>query len=244
MNADLAGFWAAAASLVLVCMLVAFAPVLRRREAGEPAAARVGTLAWVGCAIAVPAIAGFVYLRIGAPQAVLAANDAPTHRMNQVDMTQAVAALAARLEGQPQDIEGWFMLARSYQAMERWSDSAAAYRRALALAPDDTQLLADLADVLATAAGGDLAGEPAALIDRALGMDPTHAKSLALKAVAEYRDGHYQAALTHWETLASTQPADTEAASLAQRGIGKAREALAVQASLQAAPTQPAAGAR
>nr|WP_297357858.1 tetratricopeptide repeat protein [uncultured Caldimonas sp.] len=242
MSADLAWFWAAAASLVLVCMLVAFAPVLRRREAAEPAAARIGTTVWVACAIAVPAIAGFVYLRIGAPQAILAANDAPTHRMNQVDMAQAVAALAARLEAQPQDIEGWFMLARSHQAMERWNDSAAAYRRALALAPDDTQLLADLADVLASAAGGDLTGEPAALIDRALGIDPKHAKSLALKAVAEYRGGHYRAALAHWETLAATQPADSEAASLAQRGIGKAREALAVQSSLRTTPAQAAPG--
>ena len=98
--------------------------------------------------------------------------------------------------------------------------------------------------MLAAAAGGDLAGEPVALIDRALGIDPTHAKSLALKAVAEYRGGQFQAALAHWEALAATQPADSEAASLAQRGIGKAREAVAVQASLRTKAAQPAASTR
>lgn len=240
MSDDLAVFWAAAGVLVLVCMLVAWAPLLRRRTEAEAAATPARRAGWLACAFAAPVIAGFVYLRLGAPQAILAAGDAPTHRMNPVDMAQAVAGLAARLEAQPQDVEGWFMLARSYQAMEQWNDAAAAYRRALQLAPDDTQLLADLADVLATAAGGDLTGEPVALLDRALRIDAVHPKSLALKAVAEYRRGDVGAALAHWETLVATQPAQSEATALAQRGIAKAKQALAVQTSLpgKSGPTQ------
>ncbi|RYZ01324.1 MAG: hypothetical protein EOO24_15220 [Comamonadaceae bacterium] len=90
--------------------------------------------------------------------------------------------MAAQREGTV-DAAGWALVARSNAALQRFDKAAEAYARARALAPDDAQLLADHADVLAVLQGGRLTGEPAALVSRALSIDPANQKALALSAV-------------------------------------------------------------
>ncbi|MCW7540895.1 tetratricopeptide repeat protein [Aquabacterium sp. A7-Y] len=224
MSAALAMFWSLAGGLTLLVVLALWWP-LASRGATEASAGRLRRAGWA-LAAGVPVAVSWLYLQLGAPRTLEAAAQPPVHRLGETDMAGAVETLARRLEVQPQNLEGWFMLARSYQAMERWSDAAAAYRRALGLAPEEPQLLADLADVLATAQGGSLEGEPRELVERALRADPHHAKSLALLAIAEFRQQRFAQATVHWERLLASQPADSEAASVARRGIAQARALL------------------
>ena len=53
-----------------------------------------------------------------------------------------VERLAARLEDEPDDADGWLQLARSYEALQRPADAEAAYASAAALRPDDVTVLA------------------------------------------------------------------------------------------------------
>jgi cytochrome c-type biogenesis protein CcmH len=48
-----------------------------------------------------------------------------------------VARLAARLENEPGDVEGWIMLMRSYQTLGREGEARTALRSALAANPRD-----------------------------------------------------------------------------------------------------------
>ena len=59
-----------------------------------------------------------------------------------------VARLAARLESEPRDIEGWIMLMRSYQTLGRTSEARAALARALAANPRDRARLESAAETL------------------------------------------------------------------------------------------------
>jgi cytochrome c-type biogenesis protein CcmH len=54
---------------------------------------------------------------------------------------QMVARLAARLEREPQDVEGWVMLMRSYRTLGRDAEAHAALGKALAANPGDAQRL-------------------------------------------------------------------------------------------------------
>ena len=83
-----------------------------------------------------------------------------------------VERLAARLRENPDDVEGWKLLGRSYSALGRFRSRPTAYAKAAAREPRDAQLLADFADVLAMAQGQRLEGEPEKLIARALEIDP------------------------------------------------------------------------
>jgi len=101
-----------------------------------------------------------------------------------------VESLAQRLKQRPDDADGWVLLAHSYQALERFAEATDAYAHADALIPNNASLLADYADALAMAQGRRLEGAPAALIQRALAIDPKQKKALALAATValETRD--------------------------------------------------------
>ena len=70
-------------------------------------------------------------------------------------------ALQQRLQAEPGNAEAWVMLGRSYTMLGRYRDGAIALERAVALAPANANLLADLADVAAMSQGKRLAGAPA-----------------------------------------------------------------------------------
>ena len=63
-----------------------------------------------------------------------------------------VERLAARLEQQPEDVEGWSRLGRSYMVLHRPDKAREAYVRALKLRPDDPLLQQALAGATAAAA--------------------------------------------------------------------------------------------
>ncbi|AKJ28323.1 tetratricopeptide repeat protein [Caldimonas brevitalea] len=223
MSGPLAAFWVAAGGLTLLTVLALWWPLGAQRGAGHSGASGwVRPAGWV-LAVGIPLATAFLYLQLGAPRTLEAAAQPPAHRLNEADMASAVETLAQRLKSQPDDLQGWFMLARSYQAMQRWPDAAAAYRETVRLAPDEPQLLADLADVLATVQGGSLEGEPRQLLERALKLAPDHPKSLALAAIAEFRQQRYAVAIGHWERLLAGEPAASEGAEVARRGIAQAR---------------------
>ena len=86
---------------------------------------------------------------------------------------EMVDRLAARLQQEPGNLEGWVMLGRSYFILKRYSDAAQAYSHAMALVDEeDPDLLADYAEALALAHGNTMAGAPAKLLERALAIDP------------------------------------------------------------------------
>lgn len=140
------------------------------------------------------------------------------------DRTEAmVAGLARRLQQQPEDAAGWAMLGRSYLVLGRSEPSIAAYRRALALRPEDADLMADLADVMASGQQGSLEGEPAALLQRALQIAPDHLKALALSGTRALRQGDAAGAIRHWQRLQDIAPAEHPLRELAVQGLVAAR---------------------
>lgn len=114
-------------------------------------------------------------------------------------------ALQARLRDQPEDVNGWVLLARTQAALSQYSESALSLRRALALVPNHPTLLADLADMLAMAQGRVMKGEPAALVELALQQNPQHEKALALAATAAEQAGDVPKAQAYWAALSEVQ---------------------------------------
>jgi cytochrome c-type biogenesis protein CcmH len=219
-------FWLLAGALTLACLWLLLRPMTASQGATQSPATGSRRRRVVAGAIALlmPLAAVFAYGRLGAPNALLPQATQPiSHRLGNSEMADLVRALAARLESSPDDANGWFMLARSYQAMERWDESAKAYRQALRLVPGDPDLLADLADVVATQHGGQLEGEPRALLEKALAQDAAHPKGTALLAMAEFRAGRLDAAIGHWERLHAQALPGSDAATLAERGLQQAR---------------------
>jgi cytochrome c-type biogenesis protein CcmH len=133
-----------------------------------------------------------------------AASDLPPEA--QAEMIRGmVEGLAARLEQEPDDLDGWLQLGRSYAVLGRPQAAADAYARAHELAPDDPAILAAWADALLAAQDAD---EPAVLSDtfvevmeKLYALDPTSLRALWFLGVKALQDGEPAEARGHWETL-------------------------------------------
>lgn len=164
----------------------------------------------LGVAVLLPVAAFALYVQVGDPQAAarLAQADEVGHGGADAQVEAMVEGLAQRLRTEPQNVPGWVMLARSYETLERYDAAAQAYSQALAAArlgePDkelESRLLADMADALGSAQGGDLQGAAGAAIEEALRLDPLQHKALALAGSAAVRQGDFVLAATHWRAL-------------------------------------------
>lgn len=205
--------------------------VLQDAEAAEmPASAPPQRLAALAMALVLPVLAAAMYFKAGNPGALSAqaaleasrpARDA-SHDASDAAIGAMVEGLAQRLREQPDDIEGWHMLARSYTVLGRYRDAAAAYGRLAQLLPGDADVLADYADALASAQGATLKGEPETLIARALAVNPEHAKALALSGSAAFARGDYAAAAQAWKKVLEVVPADSPFAESTRASIAEA----------------------
>jgi cytochrome c-type biogenesis protein CcmH len=184
--------------------------------------------------LVVPLVAAGIYYHAGSPAALVVAHpkaeiQQPQHEVSAADVSTLVQGLSDRLRENPGDADGWYMLARSYTAIGRYQDASTAYQRLLVLVPDDSAVLADYADVLATLQGGTLAGEPEKLILQALKHNPQDIKALALAGNAAFQRSDLAVARKYWEQLLPLVPEDSPIyqgtlASLAQvKGGGDAK---------------------
>jgi cytochrome c-type biogenesis protein CcmH len=165
-----------------------------------------------------------LYLWIGNPVATdpLAQSQQPA--LTEQDIQNMVEQLATRLEKDPNNPEGWQMLARSYAAMQRFPEATKAYKKALELNPNNAQLTVDYADFLAYQ-NQSAKGEPMRLIMRALELDPNNIKGLALAGTAYYEEGQFAKAEQYWARGLKLVPPDGEVAKAFTDNIADARQA-------------------
>lgn len=199
-------------------------------------------------AIALPLLAGGLYLSIGQPGTlkpgaaqVAQANGDDAHAPDDA----AVAALQARLAQDDTDVEGWVLLARSYFQMRRVDDALNAYRKATTLMADNPDLWVEYANTLAIAHNRDLSGEPTQMVERALKIDPNNFNALAFAGLAAFQRDDRATALQYWERLKALLPPGSEDNKRIDELIARARGDVvaASQGSAQTPSTQPAAGA-
>lgn len=209
------------------------------REEDATSTLRAPKKTMVAVALAVPIAAVALYLVIGNPGAMLAEGTAAgAHKNQQQDLERMVAALAQKLEKEPDNLQGWAMLARSYKVMGRMMEAELAFERAGAVIDNDAQMLANYADVAATNAGGSLKGKPAQLIAKALKADPEHPMALWLSGTEAMERRDYDRALATWERLMALLTPGSEDARMLQGAIEevRARAGKPAKAAAAAAP--------
>lgn len=171
-----------------------------------------------------PVAALAAYVLLGNPRALDPVNTAPQKQMTAEDINAMVARLAARMQANPDDLEGWVMLGRSYKMLGRYEDAVSAYAKAEPLIEKDPELLASYAETIAMAGGQGLTGKPQALIDKALKLDPKHGHTLFLAGAAAMEAGNRQAAIGYWEALLPQVEAGSELDQMLRKGIEQMKQ--------------------
>lgn len=218
---------------------------MRRDPRARLGGQRAGLAAACVLTVAVPVAAVLLYGQLGNPRAAatVALSQAPEPHAQAADndMALAINALAQRLRASPDDADGWYMLARSFETLGRYNDAVAAYQEVLRLVPGQPVVLADLADALLSARQGQPDEASIAAVAQALQADPDQPKALALAGMMALRRGDAADALTHWERLRALLPPDSEAARQIETNIAQAR-ALAASGTAGVAAEPPSSG--
>ena len=161
-------------------------------------------------------------------QAPQQASQQPSMPTGSID--EMVAKLAARLQQQPDDLEGWVMLARTYSILKRYSDAEAAYANILRLGGENASLLTDYADTMAMANGGSFTDQVGALLTRALELDPGNIKGLWLAGHWKNQSGAYAEAVGYWQQAAAKLPPGSEDAAVIAQQISDVQGQLGISA--------------
>jgi cytochrome c-type biogenesis protein CcmH len=204
--------------------------------------AREGRTTAILLGSAIPVAALFLYFQIGTPQALnstvrqaqpsaqgeeaAASPLAPSGQPGaptQQEIEGRVAKLAERLKENPNDTQGWLMLARSLRSFNRYREASEAYAQAAALAGNDADVWADYAETLALANDSNLQGQPLELVKRALQLNPSHQKALWLAGNAAFQAQDFQQSISYWERLVKLLPAGSEGAQSVAARIEEAR---------------------
>lgn len=192
----------------VLAVAILLLPLLRPAAVGpgqpRPQAAWRTALA---IALFLPLIAFALYVGSGRPMDWM--NAQSVQHAQGVDLAQARSLtdeLARRLEAEPDNLEGWLLLARSRLGTGQAAEALSAYARVLELSPDEPDLLVEYANALSRQQGRSLAGKPTELIERALALAPDNLNALALGGAAALQRGQPRQAQAYWTHLRDLTP--------------------------------------
>ena len=182
--------------LIIAVVAVVAIPLLRRRTQLAPAPwAALGAAAVlvIGSAVLYASLSNWSW-RPAAPA------DSPQNM---------VASLARKLERDPQDLNGWLMLGRSYIVLEQFPLALRSFQRADRLAGgQNPEALVGEAEALTMSNEAELDGRAGRLIEQALALDPNSGKALFFGAAAAVRRGQLALGRDRFQKLLSMNPPD------------------------------------
>jgi cytochrome c-type biogenesis protein CcmH len=168
-----------------------------------------------------PIVALLGYGMLGNPKALDPTQTVAPPQMTPEKINEMVASLAEKMKANPDDMQGWLMLARSYKSLGRFEEAVAAYAKAEKVINDNPDLLASYAEAVAMANGKGLKGKPAELVERALKLDPKHGHSLFLAGAAAMEAGDTKKGIAYWEALLPQVEPGSEIDQMLRQGIEK-----------------------
>ena len=192
----------------------------------SPTPARGTLFTALGIALLLPAAAIVLYRIVGEPRAVDAnavAADAQAPADHNQNMALAITNLIAKLKQNPDDVEGWSLLGRAYEATERFADARDALKHAHDLSSADPDVTVAYAEALALASESRrIDGEPHSLLENALKTAPDNQRGLWLLGISDYQAKKYDAAIATWKHLLSVLPKGSDVIGSVQGQIANA----------------------
>jgi cytochrome c-type biogenesis protein CcmH len=122
-------------------------------------------------------------------------------------VAQMVGRLEARLRANPNDINGWLLLGRSYFQLGEYLKAADAYERAYTQSGgENLEAILGLGETLVFAEGRAVTPRSAQLFERAFERAPNDPKALWYSGLAAFQSGRLDIARDRWRGLVALNP--------------------------------------
>ena len=231
----MAQFWIGAAVLSVAALGFVVVPLWRQRQA-TGGWSRLGSLV---AALLVPSAVG-LYLGIGTWDGQTAS--APSATLP--PMAELVEGLDARLQEQPDDPAGWYLLGQSYMSLGRYADARRAFSEGLARDPaPGTDMKLAFAEAQTLTDPQALLGDAGQIFEDALEVEPDNATALWYGGLAAAATERSDIARARWSRLLQLDPPQALRDVLEQHlnALGGISEPVQ-EPPLQLAQTEPPAG--
>ncbi len=199
---------AAEAEISRLMLAAAGTAEAQAQEKSDPLAGQ--SARWIAAALVaagLPLGAVLLYLAVGSPTEpgypFAARGNDTTAAAQHVgsDMAAAIDRLAERLETEPDNLEGWILLARSYLSAGRYQEAAGAYRRAVDLSGNRPDLAGAYGETLIAAAGGIVTPEARKVMEEVSRAQPDNPGPKFYLGLARVQAGDGRGALEIWLAL-------------------------------------------
>ena len=177
-------------------------PSTAGKKMNAPALALVAVLV-------IPLVALPLYLKEGNPQLP----DVPLgQRMAEAEQKGDYEALVVKVEQHlaqnPDDLEGWKVLAPAYRRGMRWDDAVEAQRNIVRLSPPDAAATADYGEAMVMASQGMVPAAAHEQFKKALQLDPKLPKARFYDALALKQEGKTEEAKAAFDAFLKDTPED------------------------------------
>lgn len=222
-------FWTIAAAVLFIGSVISLFPLLRGKSALQPLA--------LALAFAIPAAGIWVYNEFGTPDGInvqgspaqaSSAND--PHATQAGEMNAMISGLQNRLAQNPEDLDGWMLLARTLKSTQQYTEAAQALENAHGLAPDNAIVMIELAEAwVFLSPDGMVPDRSVAMLERALDIEPEAQKGLWLMGIAQSQRGDVVFAISYWQSLLALLEPGSNIANTVQQQISEAQASMGLE---------------
>ena len=149
--------------------------------------------------------------------------------MPKQNIDELLVKLREKLEANPDNPDGWFMLARSSMNLEQYDQASYAFLRMAELLEKEQQDASAIyglaAQALFFAEQGQMTEKVKDLLDKAFSTNPDETNGLGLLGIVAFENGRYEDAIKYWGRIIEVEP-DNPSRDAIVAGINKARAAL------------------
>ncbi len=183
--------------MIAVALAALLLPLVRQgRESGRSRGVFALTLA---IAFALPLSAVGLYLLVGTPAAL---NGVSAEATQPLTMQQALTELHAHLTQQPDDLQGWMLLAQTSAMQHDPIAARDAYDHVLKLAPNNAEAMVGWAENDSVSRSDHMIeGRALDLLKHAVLLHPDSQRGLWLLGISDFQHGDYRNAAATWRLL-------------------------------------------
>lgn len=200
--------------------LLAASAKIKREEGEADRPKRKHLLTQIGVVLLLPVIGLCLYLMEGTPGLPDQPLDARLANPGN-NIALLVAKMERHLAQQPDDGQGWQIIAPVYARAERYDDAVNAYRNAVRLLPPDAERYGSFGETLVAQANGKVTEEAQGAFSKAIELQPDNPRAEFYLALAKAQNGKTGEALQAYQALIDKSPADAPWVPLVKRAIAQ-----------------------
>ena len=150
--------------------------------------------------LVVVAVSAGIYHRNGTPNAPSGGSELP-------EVDDLLVDLAQRLDKNPDDLDGWKILGRSYMTVSNFEGAIAAFEQVIVLdGGTNADTLVALGESMLAGSGGGIEGRIASLFENALAIDENNPQALFYGGIGAFNRDDPELAASRWERLLGLNP--------------------------------------